>query len=116
MEPWKAKYRGQISSRREFHHAGMWFRPCLAQTGNYANFRSKVAKITRNGRQIDGRPRVHQIDGRFLALCHALTELFLFRPFEPKQGLNLASDAPAAYVLLVLAVGGKYTRFRQRLL
>jgi hypothetical protein len=43
---------------------------------------AKVAKITRNGQQI---LRAHQIDGRFLALCHALTERFLFAPFEPNR-------------------------------
>ena len=48
---------------------------------------AKVAKITRNGRQIDGPPRIHQIDGSFLTLCHALTVRFLFTPFEPKRAL-----------------------------
>jgi hypothetical protein len=46
---------------------------------------AKVAKITRHGRQIDRPPRVYQIDSRFFALCHALTELFLFAPLEPNR-------------------------------
>jgi len=63
-------------------------KPSLAQTGQYTSkaitqiLGAKVAKITRNGRQIDGPPRVHQIDGRFWPCVTPLQSVFYSRRLD----------------------------------